>query len=64
MRAKCLKVEKADDKSKDAEVTEGQFYKVVEATVTSIATPEPFISIVGNSGEEVQRPKRNFQIFS
>lgn len=63
MRAKCLNVEQATDKSKDPEVTAGMFYTVVQSSIQSIASPEPFISIVGNSGEEVQRPKRNFQIF-
>lgn len=62
MRAKCLNVDKPDNGSKDTEVVVGGFYVVIEANVQSIASPEPFISIVGHSGEEVQRPKRNFKI--
>lgn len=63
MRAKCLTVGVAEDKSKDHEVVVGGFYAVIEANVKSIASPEPFISIIGNSGEEVQRPRKNFKIF-
>lgn len=62
MRAKCLNVHKADDKSKDNEVTAGKFYTVVNETIQSMGNEE-YVSIIGNSGVEVERPKRNFQIF-
>lgn len=61
MRAKCLRIEDEHNGAKEFEVTVGRFYKVVDTNITSMSN-EPYISVIGNFGVEVQRPQRNFKI--
>ena len=65
LRAKCLMkglvLTPGNMRVHDQDTTVGQFYKVIEDQVQSI-NGETYISIIGNSGTEIQRKKEFFQI--
>lgn len=59
VKAKC-KCDNKVDGLQDPEVTKGRFYKVIDSSVLIHGNEDPHISIVGNSGVEVTRPKHLF----
>jgi hypothetical protein len=47
---------------KDPELTKNKFYRLTERNV-QVMTKESMVSLVGDSGEEITRPKHLFKIF-
>jgi hypothetical protein len=61
LRAKCVK-NKWNEAGKDPELTRGKFYKVTNANVP-IMNDDSAMSLIGDNGEEITRPKYLFKIF-
>ena len=61
IRAKCIK-SRWNDAGKDPELTQGKFYRVTNENVP-IMNDDSALSVVGDHGEEITRPKHLFKIF-
>jgi hypothetical protein len=64
-RAKCLKdhwVTVCGKPVKDPDITLGKFYPVIEQKVISMGA-DTMMSVKGDMGEEVVRPKHLFKLF-
>jgi hypothetical protein len=62
-RAKCLTHFNRDG-IRDPEITRGRFYYVKDTNLhTTGINDQPFVTIKGNSGVDVERPASSFVIF-
>jgi hypothetical protein len=65
IRAKCIKdhwVTVGRKPIKDPDITVGKFYQVLEQKIISMGS-DTMLSVKGDLGEEIVRPKHLFKIF-
>lgn len=61
MRVRCRTNRWHPSRCPDPELTTGRFYTVVDSNVSTMAG-ESLYTLVGDSGEEIQRPKYAFAL--
>lgn len=60
MRAQCM-TSVWNEHGKDPELTKGKFYKVIEKNVITMGN-ESMVGLIGDSGEQIDRPKHIFRL--
>lgn len=61
IRAKCV-CNKWNEHGRDPELTKGKFYKVTDTNVF-IMNADSALSLVGDHGDEITRPKHLFKLY-
>lgn len=62
MRAKCINNHNQDG-VRDPELTHGKFYVVKNKNIQVTGSDVSFISVIGDKGNEIERPATYFQVF-